>query len=147
MGAAALALFAVFLFTWMPGGPKETPVALAVTFPRHIQSPTALYRAGGPVEVLPTVRGERIYFCARDGIVLSLQVMDPPGEKSLEDPLKLLCEVELGEFGDLLSRPAVAENRIFLANVRGLVFALSTEGEVLWKKKLSRVERINPFYP
>ena len=66
------------------------------------------------------------------------------------EPFKLLWELKVGEFGDLLSPPVIAGDRLFLTNVRGTVFAVFRDGKfarggkIAWKTHLPRCESIAP---
>ncbi|MHC4079298.1 MAG: outer membrane protein assembly factor BamB family protein, partial [Planctomycetota bacterium] len=106
--------------------------------PAEVKSAVAEVDAGGPFEVSPTVAGSAIYMASRDGTLRSMPL------SNLGNKASFRWQVEIGKYGDLLSRPVVFGDKVFVTNVRGSVHAVSTAGKPLWTTKFPRVEKIAP---
>ncbi len=149
LGGVVFTLLLLLIFTvWEPGDSQTTGrhalAAGAVDAEVESRPELGSFVAGGPLEAPPAVNGQDLYLTSRDGTVRSMRFEPKAARDSAVDVLKVVWEQKVGEFGDILSRPVPVGDRIFLTNVRGLTFALSASGEILWKKKLGRTEAIAP---
>lgn len=96
-----------------------------------------LFQADAPVQHLPSISEDAFFLASRDGMLRAIQ-------GSSHDEPRLLWELPVGEFGDLITAPVVASARVFVGNVRGTLFAVAFSGEVLWERKFDRLENIAP---
>jgi outer membrane protein assembly factor BamB len=129
-----------------PANVTEVPVASASSNSEQgltLHAALDVFEADGPVQVRPVVHAQTIYLASRDG---TLRALRPAVGASgpAENHLNLVWELQIGEFGDLLAEPAVAEDKVFIASVRGSVMAASLDGALLWSRTLPRLEPLAP---
>lgn len=145
-GALLLAVGVSFAIAGIaaPDDARENPAA-ANTDARRVAQPDELRRpllsvaTDAPLQVEPVVAGSAVVFAGRDGRLHSVPLPGKPGEQQSS------WDVEVGEFGDVLSAPAVAGDLVFVANVRGDLHAIDRRGEPLWRTALGRLEPIQPL--
>jgi len=147
-GRVLSAIYVVVLLLTAGFWPRNTEVPVASASSRSedwltLHAALDVFEADGPVQVRPVVHAETIYLASRDGTLRALR----PGlgaRGSVENHLEPVWELQVGEFGDLLSQPAVTEDKIFITSVRGAVIAASLDGDILWSKTLPRLEALAP---
>lgn len=131
--------------SWMgPDGTEATPGAggraTSVTGqPREVRSPILRIETDGPIQAEPHITDSAVVFASRDGRLRSVPLS--PADAAAGRG----WELEIGEFGDVLSAPAVADGKVFVVNVRGEVHAVSMDGEELWRTSLGRAEPLEPL--
>jgi hypothetical protein len=98
---------------------------------------------GSPTGVAPKLADDRIVVSGRDGRIRSLRLVVSDGGRTSFDPE---WSVEIGKFGDILTEPVVAGDAVWVATVRGRVFKIGLDGEILWQKAFPRIEPL-PITP
>ncbi len=136
-------LLLIFLVILWPRGEYMDKHATALTRTNLVPS-LYVHQALDPVDVPPAVDGNLILVSCRDGTLQALRTPSLQGEGESPGELDLLWKLHAGEFGDILSSPAVASEKIFLANVRGEAIAASRDGKLLWRREHSRLEPLEP---
>jgi outer membrane protein assembly factor BamB len=136
----------VLLALLLQGVPKPGSVDYPeVEDPLSYRASLPFFEAKGPIEVAPAFHDGRIYFAGRDGVLRALRRAEQvPNKKKEAGKFELAWKLEVGQFGDILSSPIVARDALFLSNVRGSVYSVSLEGEILWNKDIGRLEPIRP---
>ena len=144
MGLMVVAVSAILMVSGVPDAPDSPvdfdggarPPLRTEDRPDDIRGAIAKLSVGGPVGPRPAVTEDAIYIVSRDGMLRRI---------ALADPARFVWELEIGKFGDLLSDPTVHEETVFVASARGSIHAVSTDGQGVWTRKLSRIEPIAPL--
>ena len=108
------------------------------THPQSLKSAIAERDLEAPIEVRPAITDNAVYVSSRDGLLRSIPIpVDGDSER-------FNWEAQVGEYGDLLSAPVVVDGTVLVANVRGTLHALTSEGELRWTAKFPRLEPVAP---
>jgi len=154
LGVLVTVLF-VLLLQATPEQPPEPIAPITDSMPASVAhaTPLATFRSEAPIETSPVHHDGLAYFTARDGMLRAMRLQEPvadanpqPGAAAQQVAWSLEEEwaVQGGEYGDILSSPMIAGERILVTNLRGEVLCVSLAGEVMWKAQFPRLERIAP---
>jgi outer membrane protein assembly factor BamB len=142
----ALVIMSFVFASWPRDALRDEPVASALepvadAVPDSLHASVASFEASAPFETAPAIVGDQIIVAGRDARLRVLRFL--PSENG-KGALEVVWEIQVGEYGDILSRPVVSEQRIFLTNVRGRALAVSLDGHLLWERSLPRLEPLAP---
>ena len=142
----ALVVMAFLFASWPRDASRDEPVATALgpvadAVPDSLQAAVASFETTAPFETAPVVIGDQIVVAGRDGRLRALRFLPGDGTKGA---LETIWEIQVGEYGDIVSKPVVSDQRIFLTNVRGRAICVSLDGHLLWERTLPRLEPLPP---
>ena len=142
----ALVVMAFLFASWPRDASRDEPVATALgpvadAVPDSLQAAVASFETTAPFETAPVVIGDQIVVAGRDARLRALRFLPGDGTKGA---LETIWEIQVGEYGDIVSKPVVSDQRIFLTNVRGRAICVSLDGHLLWERTLPRLEPLPP---
>ena len=140
-----LGILAVILLIATPGVVDEVPIEVVRRQPTTDIAPPNLlvHSTDSRIDTPPCVVDKHVYLSTRNAELRSLKLTAAEnGSRKFE--LRSEWQLEIGDFGDVLTEPVVHGDSIYVANICGRVLRVSRQGEALWQRDLPRVEPLRP---